>query len=240
MQKNMTKKIITTIIILTTYVSFGQTSDAISTGKIALGLTFSPDYSYRTLISESSFRWLTELRDSTEIPKFGYTTGLSLIYKFKDRILLETGLCLSDKGEKTKIKELDYGETDPTFPTDRITLNYHYYYLDLPIKANYIVLKGNVQIFVSAGLSTNIFLFQRTKIKFEGSDESDASSSFDGMTRLNFAFLLGAGIDYKINKMLNIRAEPIFRHSITPIVNAPIKQYQYSCGVNFGLHYTLK
>ena len=231
--------IITTIFIVNAYISFGQTSDVVSTKKISLGVIFSPDYCYRSLNSETSNQWIVDSRDSIEIPKYGFTTGLSLLLEPWNRISFETGLHYSNKGEKTKTIELYPAEPGPALPTNRIRFIYHYYYLDIPIKVNYIVLKGKVKIFVSAGFSTNIYLYQRTKVIFDGSDETSSSSSSGELSRLNFAVLIGGGIDYIINNRLNFKLEPIFRRSITPIVDAPIKQYQYSIGANFGLYYKL-
>ncbi len=222
-----------------TFISFGQTSDVISTGEYSWGLTFSPDYCYRTLNSESSGQWIADLRDSTEIPKFGFTTGLSLLFRPWNRISFETGIQYSDKGEKTIILELNPLEPDPALPTNQVRFNHHYYYLDIPLKINYTVLKGKVKIFVSAGFSTNIYLYQQTKLSFVGSDETNLSTSSGDFSRFNVALLIGGGIDYDIGKRLIFRLEPIYRRSVTPVVDAPIKQYQYSIGANFGLYYKL-
>ena len=129
---------------------------------------------------------------------------------------------------------------DPALPTNQVRFSHHYCYLDIPIKANYLILKGKINLIVTAGFSTNIYLYQRTKVSFVGSDETNSSSNSEDLSRLNVAVLLGGGIDYNINQRLKLRVEPIFRYSIMPIVDAPIKQYQYSIGVNFGLYYQLK
>ena len=235
----MRNKIIITIFILNAYISFGQTSEIVSTKKISLGVIFSPDYCYRSLNSDTSIRWIVDYRDSIEIPKYGFTTGLSLLLEPWNRISFEAGLHYSDKGEKTKMMELNPLEPDPALPTNRARFIYHYYYLDIPVKINYIVFKGKVKISVSAGFSTNIYLYQRTKAIFDGIDETGSSSGSEELSRLNFAVLIGGGIDYIINNRLDFKLEPIFRRSITPIVDAPIKQYQYSIGANFGLYYKL-
>lgn len=234
------KTIIFTIsLILTGYLSIGQTFDTVSKGKILLGLTFSPDYCYRTINSESSNQWIIDNRDSTEVPKFGYTTGISLIFKPWNRFTFETGFHFSDKGEKTIILELKPAEPDPALPTNRVRFNHHYYYLDIPVKINYCVLKRKVSLFVSAGFSTNLYLYRKTKTCFIDSDETNSTTSNEDLSRLNVAILFGGGIDYNISNKLNCRFEPIYRQSIISIVDAPIKQYQYSIGANFGLFYKL-
>jgi opacity protein-like surface antigen len=233
------KKIITAILLLTAYVSFGQTPDSISTGKITLGLNFSPDYCFRQLQAGSAQDAIVKNRDSIDIPKFGYTTGVSLLYQLKDRIFIESGIQFSDKGEKTKAIELDPLEPDPLLVSNQVSFKYHYYYLQLPVKVNYMFTSGKVHFFVSSGFSFNFFLNSRTVMKFEGTDKTSESDSRQDISTFNIEFLLGGGIDYSINKRLNIRLEPIYRQSVIPLVDAPVKQYQYSLGANTGVFYKL-
>ena len=204
-----------------------------------MGLNFSPDYCFRQLNTSAGEDWITESRDSNEIPKFGYTTGLSLLYQLKERIFIETGLQLSDKGEKTKTIELHPLEPDPLLISNRVSFKYHYYYLQLPVMVNYVCIKGKVQLFVSSGFSFNIFLNSRNVMKFEGTDKTAESDSPQDISTFNIEFLFGGGIDYRINKRLNIRLEPIYHQSIIPLVDAPVKQYQYSFGANTGVFYKL-
>src|SRR4051812_48865989 len=81
-----------------------QTSDTTKSKKISIGVMYSPDYCYRTLKPDASeiSKAIVETRDNFEIPKFGFTTGLSFIYQLNKKLSLETGLQFSDKGEKTK------------------------------------------------------------------------------------------------------------------------------------------
>ncbi|PKP33115.1 MAG: hypothetical protein CVT99_01295 [Bacteroidetes bacterium HGW-Bacteroidetes-16] len=238
----MKKKIITIFILLSTCIGYGQTSDVISPGKIALGLNFSPDYSYRWLVAKPSFGWMKEIRDSTELPRLGFTTGLSLFYQLTERITLESGLQFADKGVKSTIYN-DYiavNEDDPAIPPDGARFVYHDYYLELPIKINYIVLSGKIQLFVAGGISLNYFLFHRTTTIIVGTNKKSSGSGFDGNARFSVALLTSAGIDYNILKRTNLRLEPIFRGSLISNYEAPLKQYQYSLGINLGLYYKLK
>jgi len=235
----MKTKITSLLFILVSAVVFGQTAEPVSSSKVSIGISFSPDYCYRSLHPKSSYQFGTEFRDTMEVAKLGYTTGLSLLYKPWDRISFETGLYFSDKGYKTKVIDL-YDINPPThLAVNRAKTIYHYYYLDIPIKLNYYLLKGKVDLFVSAGVSANIYLSSRAIFKLEDPEETQTTSSSGDLSQLNMAVLIGGGVDYEISNRLNLRIEPIFRHAITPVVDAPIKEYQYSIGTNFGLYYTL-
>jgi hypothetical protein len=233
----MKNKIITILLILITYVVFGQTSE-LESKKIVVGLTFSPDYCYRTLKSNPSEQWLIDEQNSYQIPKFGFTTGLNAILKFNQSIALEFGIQFSDKGMQTKNIKVEQADPDQSIP-ESFHNEWHYYYIDLPVKANYFILKRNLKLFVSAGISTNIFLVQkRVKNEFNP-DKTSTYFMSEGFNRLNIVVLLGTGIDYYITEKLNLRFEPIFRYSLTPLNNETIKDYQYSIGANFGLYYKL-
>jgi hypothetical protein len=208
--------------------------------KIAIGFTFSPDYCYRTLKPDTSSQWIAQSRDSLEIPKFGFTTGLSMLYQLNKRFSLETGLQFSDKGEKLKEVTLIWGQPDPSLPI-KSTFIYHYNYLDIPIKVNYNISTSRLKFFVSGGLSTNLFLFQKTTSRLEYIDGNTMTNNSisNGLSRVNLAIVAGFGINYDLTNRLTFRIEPTYRRSLYSIIDAPVKGYLYSLGMNTGLYLKL-
>jgi len=239
MQKiSIMRKLFITILILIPLINFSQQSDSTSTKNLIVGLTFSPDYCYRTLIANKSAQWIVDIRDTSETYKFGFTTGLRFVYKLNRRFAIETGLLFSDKGEKTKKLKLVNLSGEMGVAEN----NYHYYYIDLPLKFNYTFILKRLKFFISGGVSTNIFLTQKTTSTLEysdGSTETINSSSNSLLSKVNIVALGGFGIDYNFTNRLNCRIEPTYRRSIIPIADTPIKQYQYSFGANVGLFYNL-
>jgi len=219
--------------------SNGQEDELKFKKSILLGLTFSPNYCYRTLRYDQSDEDFANYRNEIEIPKFGFTTGINSIFRFNKSLAIELGMLFSDKGQQTKKIEITQEDPDNTIP-DNIHNSWHYYYIDIPIKLNYFIIKGNLNLFVSPGISGNIFLTQkRVKSEFNPDNEYTYFMS-EGFNKLNIAIILGAGLDYLITKKLNLRFEPIFRYSLTPLDNFKIKRYQYSIGANFGIYYKMK
>ena len=240
------KKLLTllTIIPLTL---FGQDTETTTTKKYSIGLTFSPDICYRTLKPNAASQSIADDRNGYEIPKIGYTTGLNLAMNINKRITFETGLLFSDKGEQTKQYSLVWltpsGLIDPSMPVSNSFI-YHYLYLDIPIKVNYYLLTGRAKLFLTAGISPNIFLTQKTVSHLEYSDGHTTTSTSwgsgnTGFTSINLTFIAGLGFEYNISKKMYLKIEPIYRRSITSIVDAPIKGYLYSTGLNIGLFYKL-
>jgi len=223
---------------------FSQQIDSIQTERIRLGITYSPDYCYRIIVADNNptSQSITEWRDSIEIPKFGYTTGINLFFPLTDRLSVETGAQFSKKGEKTNKIDVSFinspgGSIQPI----NIAYNYHYYYLDVPLKINYYILKKPA-IFISGGLSANLFLQEKINVTSEHSDgaiTTSTSTRNSELNMINLAGMIGIGFESALGKKLLFRIEPIFRHSITSIIDAPIKGYSYSLGMNFGLIYKL-
>jgi hypothetical protein len=98
-----------------------------------------------------------------------------------------------------------------------------------------------LKFFVSGGLSTNLFLFQKTTSRLEYLDGNTMTnnSTSDGLSRINLAVLAGFGINYELTNRLTFRIEPTYRRSLNSIINAPIKGYLYSLGMNTGLYLKL-
>ncbi|MFH1320201.1 MAG: outer membrane beta-barrel protein [Bacteroidota bacterium] len=252
------EKIILVIFTLLPLTIIGQISDTTKTKGIAVGLTFSPDYCYRTLIPDNSnlSKGTVDLRDSIEIPKIGFSAGVSVFYEFSKRINIEIGLQFSDKGKKIEIdySELTFGDLIDTrygfvysisgqdLPASVTVIN-KYQHLDFPVKVNYSIISKKMKFFLTTGISTNVFLaYKTTAIKkySDGKTERNTSSSdYYDFSKVNFAFIGGLGMEYTLANKLGFRLEPIYRRSINSIIDAPIKSYLYSFGINIGIFYKL-
>jgi len=131
------KNIILFIILLNTFFVFGQSADSLKISKHTLGISFSPDYCFRKLVSSSTEEWIKEGIDTLEVPKMGFTAGLNYQYCLNSKIEIATGILLSNSGEKTKKQ----------FTSKPSVFNYtnHYYYLDIPVVIKYNILRKKLR-----------------------------------------------------------------------------------------------
>jgi hypothetical protein len=233
------KQIIILLLLLLPFASFCQKADSAKTKKMQIGLSYSSDYCYRKLKSDNaSNKWMED--DSLNVPKLGYSVGLNFMYSINKKVSLEAGVLFSDKGTKTKkyyFGNPGYGD----LPANNIFI-FHYYYMDVPVKANYYILTGKFKLFVTGGISTNIALTQRATSIMEYGNRTTATtkSTIDpGFSRFNFAALAGCGIFYPITNRVNLKVEPVFKHSINSITTISVKNYLYSYGLNLGVYYNL-
>ena len=222
---------------------FSQEKDSTKASKFSIGLTFSPDYCYRNLKADASSQWIADNRNSYEIPKFGYTTGLNFSYRYNKRVSFGIGLLFSDKGEKTKNIATQWitpsGQPDPILPI-KLEYNFHYYYLDIPLQLDFnLISLVRGEFYFSASFSPNIFLSQETKSYSEYSDGRKEAGTFTtvGYNAINLSFTAGIGYRARFSDKFFFKLEPKYRYSITSIIDAPIRGYLFSVGLDIGFYY---
>ena len=251
----MGKKIalITTVFLvsLAFFLSHAQETEP-KDSKLHFGLYFSPDNCFRKLTSDSSEsnRMMKKWRDVHEKPRIGYSAGLSMLINLNERIDMESAVLFSEKGEKINSMVLYLGEnSDPrldglydTFQLSAVGFDYKYHYVEVPVKINYTFIDDVLKIFVSIGFSTGFFLNHKvTAYQYFSADRVDKTTSkntYYDFNPLNFSVLLGMGLYYKINKVLSLKIEPVYKMAINSMFDSPIKSYPYSYGLGMGLYYS--
>lgn len=216
--------------------------------KFSFGVNFSPDYSYRSLHSNNPDHdfAINQLND-WEVPAFGFTTGLSVRYLANEKFEFESGIQFSDKTYNFDVNKDDYVSPndglnqpdDPAIPDRSVTRN-HFYYLGVPIKLNYYFIQKRIRMYLSAGVSTDFFLDDKSKSFMKFSDGTEIRETFENdydYNKISLTGLAGFGAETKLSQRFGIRVEPVFRYSFTPLVAAPMKGYLYSAGLNFVLYY---
>jgi hypothetical protein len=196
-------------------------------GRFDIGFSASPDYSYRILKAETADKWMKNTYDTAEIARVGFTAGLQVVFHASEKLFFTSGVLFSDRGEKTK-KYL-------TPPVN----NYinHYYYLSIPLRANYYLIQKKIKLFLSAGVSADVYLKSFSVIEFGSAGETRSLGLSSEISRLNLMVNAGFGIDCPITDRWYFKFQPDYRMSITPVSDSPIKKYFYSFGLNMGFFY---
>ncbi len=221
-----------------------------------VGINFSPDFCFRTLKYEGSNPVGMELlneRNANEIGKPGFTTGLDLVYNFKESFALEGGIQYSNKGYQTRMEDLTIAApVDPRRGFISILpgpvpikskVVYKHHYLEIPLKVNIALGKEIIRFIASAGVTTNIFLGATTTSVLEfddGTQRKNTRGTNFAYNRINVSPLVSAGIDWKLNARSNIRIEPTFRYGLLKIIDAPLTGYLGNVGLNISYYLGLK
>lgn len=224
----------------------GQDTTTTKNRKFFIGVNFSPDYCYRYItkndnsIANDQWTRIKNLEDSIYKPTFGYTTGLNLVYRIKQRLSVETGIQYSRKGYKTIPILTVY---DFNLNPEKATNYIYFHYLDIPLKANLSFLKSKLQIVTSFGTVLNYLLQVSSRTVPEtptASFQTQTHISKYSYNKINLSPTVSAGLKYNINDKINLRAEPTFSYGL---LNTDSKSYAFThlwtTGLNLSFNYGL-
>jgi len=212
---------------------FAQDSTKIEENKLKkhqIGLTYSPEYTFRYLQADSKSAWVMQIADSMEVPKFGFSTGLNYVYNVNDKLNINTGIFFTDNGEKTK------------YNVNIQPVNYtnHYYFVSIPVRINYTMYTKKVALYSSIGLTGNVFINHRTVMFEEGKKEAIQFNNSNDLTRWNIGGVAGLGMQAKLSENWFFKLEVLYKQSISAVNNDPVKKWLYAVGPNFGLFYNFQ
>ena len=210
-----------------------QAQDSIQTDttkwkKHQIGFTYSPDYNFRFLQADANTTWIKNIADSMEVPKFGYSMGINYALKLGEKTTLNTGVIFSDNGEKTKNN------------VELQTVNYtnHYYFVSVPLRIDYTVYSKKVAIYTALGITNNFFINHRTVMHEDGKKEAIEFNNQKDLMVYNIGGIAGFGMNAKLSDNWFFKVEVLYKQSLTPINNDPVKKWLYAVGPNFGLYYS--
>lgn len=224
----------------------------------SVGVNFSADYCYRTLDNGDGSAMsdiIISSRDEYEIPKFGYTTGLTVCYHISELFSVEGGLQYSNKGYDfdEEAVAIDFGDMiDPRYgfvyiPNPNPVVSWDFYnnaiYLDVPVRANFSFGKRKIKFIGSAGFTTNILLEADhvSILEYKNGDvKKKRYSEKQYYKPLNLSPFVSIGVDYSLSKRFNLRLEPVFRYGLFHITDTPVTGYLWNAGLNFSCYYNFK
>jgi hypothetical protein len=218
-----------------------------TTKKWRFGLFASPDLSFRSLAGNTGINGqIADTRNGYEKIKLGFTAGAEAIYRLSDRISFTGGVQFSVKGDKTDVLTLTYSvdprtgfASVPAGEPNTVQLIYNSRYIDLPLRVDYYFSRKKISPFITAGVSTNIFLNERivaVKGYEDGSKKRTATTAQNGYHRVNPQVQLGGGIDMELKTGM-LRMLPLARMSVLPVNSGSVNGYFYSVGL--GINYFL-
>jgi Outer membrane protein beta-barrel domain len=222
---------------------YGQDLGSSLLKKTRIGIVLSPDYCYRVLKADNSEMGNSFLitRNRAEESKFGNSAGLTASTILGTRISVETGIVFSDKGYRNKTTDIIPNDPEPDVPVSYSSVD-HYFYLDVPAKADYYLLTGRLKMFLSAGLIADFYLEHKVKTTFNYVDGNSKKYSSKQDYTHSFVILSavgGIGLEYNLSDRLGFRFEPEYRRFLQPVFNTPIRAYLYSFGINTGVYYQI-
>ncbi len=111
-------------------------------------------------------------------------------------------------------------------------IKYNFHFLEIPLRINYRISDKKFFSYLTTGLSVNFFLGDKSKSWIHNENGEDVqlkgNSGIRDFNTVRVGIIGGLGLGYRISSKTNLRFEPLFRYSLTPLADAPVKQYNYS------------
>lgn len=223
------------IIVLFLFISqhfYGEDSTTVKIFKRwEIGLSFSPDYSYRVLKpvkSTDSYSIIVnkecaDTLNSMEKATVAYTIGIPISYKFNKLFALKTGIYLSNKIEQSKgfvyTNSYEYGYN---FFQSNQWEKTNFFFLEIPLALELTLQPKNFKklsfkLFAGVTFCNNIeehtYTSRRwTRYPVKPLSESSYQELYvDKFNLLYIGYTAGISAVYKLNEKLNIGIEPVFK-----------------------------
>jgi hypothetical protein len=207
-------------------------------GEFYAGGFISPDLSWSSIPRQNTGSPVIKNYSSNyDLLKFSVTVGLEGMYQINQHLALTLGLQYSGKGGKTD--EILYESTGVTGEPVSMYYVYDYRYIDIPLRLDVYLNRRKVSPFITAGISTNIFINQRTNVfAIDANDKAmeSSSSNTSGFAAVCPQLQAGIGLDIALNRS-RLRVFPIYRLNLsdTPLSGT----YAYSTGTVNGKLYSM-
>lgn len=212
--------------------------------KVLIGFNFSTDYDHRTLKNSdgSSTADIVIKSRNDETARFGYTTGLNASFSLSKQFALETGIQYSNKGYQRKGQYILMTPIDPTAPV-KVGWVYAYQYIGIPVKATCSFGKSRLRFITGIGFTTSLLINYKQSATYEyanGRTEKRRNSTTSGFNKIDLSPMISAGASYKLNKHIQLFAEPTFRYGLIRVKDAPVSEKLWNAGLNVGMYYVMK
>ncbi len=228
---------------LLSIIGFSQETE--SKRKWSIGATYSGNSTYRALSPSGSgddhVDRIIENREDIESPTYGFNAGINGAYEILPNLEVELGVQYARYGFQHKDLDLVFYSGE-NIEEATIHTKTHDDYLEIPLRVRYRI--GNKKLFgfASFGGLYSYYLTSRTKVidppPIEGVPKNSEYEHMDA-NYSRFGITGSIGVGYRIFERFDVRLEPIYRHLLTPIADAPIDQKSYSIGCQAGVYFHL-
>ncbi|MES2617393.1 MAG: outer membrane beta-barrel protein [Bacteroidota bacterium] len=211
--------------------------------KWLIGVSYEANISSRQLKYSASNEWVKHIRNNSELPRYGFSTGGNFRYNLDQTFSIETGLLFANRGFATKKHQLNWATPNFDFPITSETA-FAFYYIEVPLKINFNFALRKLRMYASTGVSMNYFVNRNTTLLVynnNGDKQKTKSQQKYGYTKDTYSILLGFGMNITISKRVLLNIEPIYIQNFTSITaDNKAKEYLYSFGLNTKFFLNLK
>jgi len=171
----------------------------------------------------------------TEEPIWGFTGGANFSYFIKKQFAISLGVNFSQKGYK--IASMPTVDVNGTAGNAQIRYNYNY--LEIPVKANFVLGKKKIRLLTSIGATSAFLLYEKTirTIEYPDGTKSTTKDKPNYIYNPFNLFLTGSiGADFLLGKKMALRVEPSYSYGLLETIAVPFSEHLWSAGLNIGCY----
>lgn len=222
----------------------GQTElkETLRRPKFQLGMNVSPDVNFLNFKIHdpgSTFYTKQDLFDLYKKYNFGFSGGLHAMYYFTNRFALQGGVQYAYRSYATNElyfvpRDINSGENMFGHFVERQE------YIDIPLRANYLIGKGSMRFITGIGITTNIYINRSTILARSDVPNPRYEVYYpDIEKRIQFSPTISAGIDWQVSTKSCIRIEPTFMYRFSGEDYNDFQKLYYSIGLSIGWFFGL-
>jgi hypothetical protein len=209
--------------------------------KWSFGVNVSPDLAFRRLDlaqHNAMLESMIDFRNETEMPRFGYSASIMAGYAINARWGFEAGVGYALRGWELDVSKLTFGDQIDerrgfTYSTGELLRNigWRFHYLDVPVRGTFTLGSGRLRSISSVGISLNLLIIATHSSSLNNDLRITELNAYN---TVNLSPTISTGVAYRLNDRMELRMEPTFRYGLLELREAPITEYLWSAGVNFG------
>lgn len=241
MMKKMTTLVMLLFIIVLSHAQKVKPSEQ---RRMMLGLSYSAFVTHRSLKYSADQDFVAEMRNKTEVPKYGYAVGVVAQKPIGNKSAIEVGVSFSNTGFRTKETQLTWEPGNDAYPA-YTSSTFSFLHLGLSVRYRYIIAGKRIQYYIMPGMAMQTLVERKTTIRTENNNkgmDKTVSAVRGGFAETGVTAIIAAGAKYNFSNRYAVCLEPLFRRQLNSIISG-IKQdreFLYAFGLNAILLFSLK
>jgi hypothetical protein len=211
------------------------------TSKWIVGLRFTPEYSYRSLILDHDVYYasfLANIKNKDEVPQWGCTSGIIAQYNFHKSLSAEMNILFVNRGYTDKL--LSYGgeinSRSGFISSDEVYVKFKY--IQMPLLLSYQIGSSKLHMNLAVGIVSGILVQYKKVWHYPNGEESnDIQRNNPNINKFSLGTMAKVAVAYNLKDHWQISLAPTAYYSIAPTVVAPVSERLYSFGIETGLSY---
>lgn len=185
------------------------------------------------------------IRNKRERSNLNSRIGFNFNQKLSENYFLKTGIRIARLGYSIKVPTEDLrwpsqinNPNDPGEDIGDAKFYYNYLFIEVPVTIRFEGKKKRFTPYIEAGFSPMWLLqYSSVTVKDSVTNVSFCQPYNADFNNFQVAAILSFGFNYQYNETIQLFGQPTLRYHFTKLVEAPVSEFLYSAGLEFGFRW---